>query len=103
MGINIQLEDECGVCIEKLEDPLPSSLQLHNLLFYESTELPLVSGIDPYGDTVFNRQQMKRFLSEWSTLSSLVTPADRQVMDEVKRMAEICRESVHTYLRFIGD
>ncbi len=103
MGINVQLEDERGTCLEMLEDYLPGSLKLHNLVFYGRSDFPLVGSIHPYGDTIFNRLQMRQLLKEWAVLISRVQESERIVMEETRRLAEACRDGVHLYLRFIGD
>ncbi len=41
MGINVQLEDENGTCIELLDDPSPPSPNLQNVAFDGTAEFPL--------------------------------------------------------------
>ncbi len=66
--------------------------------------LPMLSLIDPYGNTIFNGLQMKAFLAEWDLLARGVSDNDeKQTMTEVRRLAERCWREPHTYLRFIGD
>ncbi|MGA2117577.1 MAG: hypothetical protein ABSH56_22800 [Bryobacteraceae bacterium] len=54
MGLGIELQDELGGRIEGIEDP-------KNLLAVllppveKGGAYPMLGGIDPYGDTVFNR------------------------------------------------
>jgi len=103
VGINIRLERENGQPVEWIEQPLPSSLQLQKLPFYESSEFPLAGSIDPYGDTIFNRLQAAQLLLEWAGLTSRVEESERQVMEEVRRLLAMCHDGVHLYVRFIGD
>ena len=65
---------------------------------------PLLSGIDPFGKTVFNHRQMEEFLREWEQAKARVK--DESQMDawqRVKRMAESCRQDRDLYLRFVGN
>jgi len=65
---------------------------------------PFFAQIDWYGDTVFNRIQMPRFLSAWQTLAQHVRDdQEKKLVEEIERLAQRCEESVHLYLRFIGD
>ena len=55
--------------VVKLEDDLGERsdwVMLHSVIpSRDEKEYPLLSGIDPYGKTVFNHLQMERFLEEW--------------------------------------
>ncbi len=61
----------------------------------------LLRYVDPYGDTYFNRMQMRDFLADWNTLKP--TADQRREWKSVREMAERCHDEVHLYLRFIGD
>ena len=66
--------------------------------------LILLSAIDPYGDTIFNRIQMERFLSEWTSLASRCrTEEEKDLVSKIATLALRCRDEVHLYLKFIGD
>src|SRR5882762_3840829 len=68
MGLDIELQDERGGPLESISDP---QNLLGRLLPPNSDEsCLLVASIDPYGDTVFNRIQMERFLREWRVVSA---------------------------------
>jgi hypothetical protein len=65
---------------------------------------PLLGGINPYGDTVFNRIQMGRFLREWDAVSSkAVTTEERELVSKVGELALRGRSEVHLYIKFVGD
>jgi hypothetical protein len=65
---------------------------------------PMLASIDPYGDTVFNRMQINRFMTEWKTLFSRAsTPEEESLLDAVIELAEKSKQDVHLYLVFIGD
>lgn len=103
VGLEIQLQDEWGGRIEGIADP---KNLLADLLppYGRSDAYPMLAGIDPYGDTVFNRLQSPRFLSEWvDVVSNARTQEDRELVSEIERLARRCSDEVHTYLKFIGD
>ena len=67
----------------------------------EFSQLPY---IDPYGDTLFNRLQMEPFLAEWSLLPRTgLSERDITVLDAVERLAKVCKNDIHLYLKFVGD
>ena len=102
MGINVALVEEHGDELEYMGDPKGL---LGNLLPPgDDLDHPVLMSIDFYGDTVFNRIQMTRFLSEWAYAESrAVTEQDRELVAAVRRMATRCLNEVHLYLKFMGD
>lgn len=102
MGFNIRLEDEHGVVAEQIDDP-------RGLLYKVLPEQPdgsyqYLPFIDRYGDTVFNRPQMKPFIAEWSRLIGECSDVElRHLLNAVRRLAASCEEGVHLYLRFVGE
>jgi hypothetical protein len=99
MGIDIQLQDEDGEILDRISD---EKHLLHDLL--PSGDHSLLSGIDPYGDTIFNRIQMDDFLSEWAKLKvKQMSSAQALHLDRVEGLALRCKEGVHLYLKFVGD
>jgi hypothetical protein len=102
MGLEIQLQDERGGMIESVID---SKNLLPDLLPSEekNDSHPMLSGIDLYGDTVFKRIQMPRFLSEWANVVAAVrTQEEQALVSEIERLARRCSTDVHQYLKFIG-
>jgi hypothetical protein len=64
----------------------------------------MLSSIDPYGNTVFNRLQIERFLEEWATVSVKARSSEeRSLLAAIEKMAFRCQREVHLYLKFIGD
>ena len=103
MGLSVVLEDERG---ERQGTPIEDPKG------FLTSELPPVEGkgyaylpyIDRYGDTIFNRPQMVPFLREWQQLQRSVSGIEpRMLMEQVEQLAIECRDSVHLYLRFVGD
>jgi hypothetical protein len=102
MGFNVQLEDEHGVVAEQIDDPRGL---LYNVLPEEaSAEFVYLPYIDRYGNTVLNRPQMDPFLREWELLIRSCHDLEvRRLLGEVQRLASMCQNRVHMYLRFIGE
>ena len=103
MGLMVKLYDEQGAPQgDSVEDPTNI---LHRLLQEkELTAYPMLSGIDWYGDTIFNGQQMQRFIPEWQSLSSMAkSPEEQQIVGEVLDLARRCKDGIHLFLRFVGD
>ena len=99
MGIFISLQKENGSQMEGIGDPTNI---LHRVLPHGGDDV--LSGIDWYGDTVFNRQQMARFLSAWKTLKTATEdPEALALLSAIERLAEQCANGTHLYLKFIGD
>ncbi|GEL98047.1 hypothetical protein CTE05_15940 [Cellulomonas terrae] len=68
-------------------------------------DTPLLIGVDAYGNTVFNRHQIRRQLpGELEHLREKVTDAESAAMfDELERLMAVATERVHRYLWFLGD
>jgi hypothetical protein len=63
----------------------------------------LLSGVDPFGKTVFNHLQMETFLKEWETARVRVRDDSQlEAWQQIKHMAETCRHDRDLYLRFVG-
>jgi hypothetical protein len=103
MGLTVELRDEQGdLQGQSVEDP---TNVLHRLLRERDlAAYPMLSGIDWYGDTIFNGQQMERFLPEWRTLSDAAKSAEEQgIAAAVLELAQRCQEGVHLFLKFVGE
>jgi hypothetical protein len=96
MSLVVKLEDELGEHGEWviLNSVIPTD---------GDGAYPLLSGIDPFGRTVFNHRQMAEFLSEWERVRERVR--DESQMEawlRVKQMAESCFQDRDLFLRFVG-
>jgi hypothetical protein len=102
MGLCIALENEAGEALQSVVDP---KNLLHKLLPpNEDQSNPMLASIDCYGNTVFNRVQMNRFIAEWNELAQRTHGDDEEALiAAVKQLALRCQEGVHLYIRFIGD
>jgi hypothetical protein len=101
MAFDIQLEDEHGAPLAKLPDInniLPRLLDRTN----ESSDCCLPF-IDPYGNTVFNRLQMERFVQELERVSQGASGDEAMFAYRLRELALRCLQEVHLYLKFYGD
>lgn len=102
MGLEIVLQTELGARVDAVADPKNYLGKL--LPEIDGEKCPILGGIDPYGDTIFNGIQMRRFLLEWVEVSAKAdTPEERQLVSKVEELARRCRDEVHLYIRFVGD
>jgi hypothetical protein len=97
MSLVVKLEDDLG---ERSE-----WVMLHGVVPAARHEnFALLSGIDPFGKTVFNHLQMKTFLQEWDRAKERVRDESQlEAWEKVKQMAETCRDDRDLYLRFVGN
>ncbi len=97
MSLVVKLEDDLG---ERSEWVI-----LHGVIpGNQAGEFPLLSGIDHFGKTVFNLQQMAIFLREWERVKDRARDESQmEAWQKIKEMAETCREDRDLYLRFVGN
>ena len=102
MGLAITLQDERGVELDSVVDAKNFLGEL--LPEHDDRAHPMLASIDFYGDTIFNRMQMDRFLVEWSDVVSKANiPEEKALVSAIEGMARRCLDEVHLYLKFIGD
>src|ERR1700680_568568 len=97
MSLVVKLEDDLGYTSEGVivNGVVPPTSHDYFLL---------LSGIDPFGKTVFNHLQMEPFLKEWDRAKDRVRDDTQlQAWEKVKQMAETCRHDRDLYLRFVGN
>jgi len=97
MSLVVKLEDDLGERSEWviLNGVIPAS---------NDASFVLLSGIDPFGKTVFNHQQMEFFLQEWDGVKDRARDeSQKEAWTKVKEMAEACRHDRDLYLRFVGN
>src|SRR5438046_3047207 len=89
MGIDVVLIDEFGGKIDEFPDPMGLLVPLFPP--EDNPAYPFLASIDPYGDTIFNRMQMKRFLIEWNyVIAQARSDSERDIAEAVQRMASRC-------------
>ena len=97
MSLVVKLEDDLGERSEwvVLHGVVPAA---------NHADFLLLSGIDPFGKTVFNHLQMETFLKEWDRAKARVRDETQlDAWQKVKLMAETCRHDRDLYLRFVGN
>ncbi|MGB8012794.1 MAG: hypothetical protein WCF68_14365 [Terriglobales bacterium] len=97
MSLVVKLEDDLGERSEwvLLNGVVPAT---------RDADFLLLSGIDPFGKTVFNHLQMAAFLAEWERAKERARDeSQREAWEKVKQMAETCRHDRDLYLRFVGN
>jgi hypothetical protein len=98
MPISLVLRKEQGEEIRRADGPYtPAEVTLGG-------QYPLLSGIDPYSNTIFNARQMRQLLVEVERL--MLEGVSRQERASLEAVAEFCREGqrgAHRFLWFIGD
>lgn len=102
MGIiMIALVDEHGAQTAKVE---ADTHLLDDLLpAYDDRAYQCLRFIDIYGDTVFNRLQMKDVAIEWERIAAASGSPVAPLFGEVRELIERCAHEPHTYLKFFGD
>jgi hypothetical protein len=102
MGLCIALKNESGEQVDLIPDE--KNLLARLIDSPDVKAFPMLASIDKYGDTIFNRMQIERFLTEWETLfSKAVTAEEKTLLKAVKNLGEASLHGVHQYLVFIGD
>jgi hypothetical protein len=98
MGIHVLMKDENGTT-EAIGGTFVYRVGLPH-----ASEYPLLSGIDPTGDTMFNAPQTRSLMSEVDLRlnDTSVEPDERHSLEELKRFW-YGNARVHRYLWFIGD
>jgi hypothetical protein len=99
MGISIVLRNERGDDIHRLAAPY-----VHPAASWVASAYPLLSGIDPDGNTIFNARQMQQMLPEVEGLLGI--DLGNEERESVAGVASLCLEGQrppHRYLWFIGD
>jgi hypothetical protein len=98
MPISVVLRKERGEEIRRADRPYVPAEAAYGGRF------PLLSGVDPYSNTIFNGRQMRELLIEVERLMREgLTDEERASLEVVE---EFCREGqkgAHQFLWFIGD
>lgn len=98
----VSLRDERGSHLVEIGRPTGSKDPLSKI---DSTVFPLLSSIDPYGNTIFNRIQMSRLPGEIQRLINSIMLSSDEV-DFLNKITELCSQGSrkpHHYLWFLGD
>jgi hypothetical protein len=67
-------------------------------------DTPLLVAVDPHGDTVFNRFQIRQQLPrEIEYLRASLVSDSQPMLDELERLMAVALDRVHRYVWFVGD
>lgn len=101
MGIDVRIQDERGRVIKELLDP--RSL-VPALLPPETNGSVCLRFVDRYGDTYFNQVQVPFLIAELrAAVRACSDGAAKTHGEAVVSLVESAQDSMHTYVRFIGD
>jgi hypothetical protein len=96
--INMQVRQELrGAVVATAACGLPWETTLAGL---DQGAFPMLAALDPYGDAVFNRQQIPALLKE---LDQLPLERGGTWVAEVRTLCELVSQKTHHYILFIGD
>lgn len=97
--ISVQIKKARGEVIRKIiADPDFAPV----LLGVDGAHYPYLSGIDPYGDTIFNGLQAQRLLDELNSYKTTCS-ASAKFMKDLEEMCRMVKSGTHIFLWFIGD
>jgi len=102
LGLTVVRQNESGKVIDRIDD---SQNLLTDLLPNDDGSFFCLRFIDWYGDTIFNRLQIKeQFLPEWKRLfRQSLNEEQRRLLRSIEKVAERCLDQPHQYLKSIGD
>lgn len=101
MGLTIRLEGENGNEIESFED---KDLFQTIIPDYNDKNSYCLRFIDLYGDTTFNNLQAPNLIDELEQkLDDSISIDLKDLILNIIRLANRCRNEVHLYLKFYGD
>ncbi|MEG8281213.1 MULTISPECIES: hypothetical protein [unclassified Streptomyces] len=70
----------------------------------ESSNLPMLNRVDPYGTLILTSQDMPQFLSEVDVeRSSVDGDSERNILTAIRGLAERCADEVSMELHLEGD
>jgi hypothetical protein len=101
MGITVVLQTIDG---KKLGSVTNTTGVLDRVLPIGDARFPMLRYVDPYGNTIFNGQQMYPLLEELDRLAGEYSSVEENdLLAQVRELAVHCRDHPHKFLRFIGD
>jgi hypothetical protein len=100
VAISVVLKDEAGKVLARMLRPYVPLVSGGDLLEY-----PMLSHIDPYGNTIYNRGQMRTLRTELGRFTDSVELSGES-SEMVQQLLAICAKGLerpHRYLWFVGD
>ena len=99
MPIDVEWQGEDGDTLGRYEGPL---ITLDLVERAEPTSVCL-RFIDPWGNTIFNQQQLPVLIKELEALASRTRDGQTKVIAALVAFLRPACDQVHTYIKFIGD
>jgi len=101
MGIGVVLQTIDG---KRIGSVTKTFGVLDRVLPIGDTRFSMLRYIDPYGNTIFNGDQMYPLLEELDRLAHEVSSEEgKGLLAQIRELAIHCRDHPHEFLRFIGD
>ena len=98
--IRIDLRSSRGEVLDSLEaDPKFDPV----LLGIDRVAYPILGHLDPYGDTILNRMQVRTLLDEIDRLGSDAKLIPPQFQESIVELCKKCLAKPHRFLWFIGE
>ncbi|MGI5226491.1 hypothetical protein [Actinoallomurus sp. CA-142502] len=99
MGISVQIRTFTGAVEATCTHPAIDGLceRARHL------DLPMLGGVDPHDDTVFNRSQMRLVIPELHRLAEETSDGEAQAAQEIIELTGRIEREPHRYLLFNGD
>lgn len=99
MPISVLLRKERGEIVRSMTvpyEPAPAS--------WDAEEHPMLAGVDPHGNAIFNARQMRRIrLEAEALLAGELTLGQRLALEGVVELCDAGQRPPHRYLWFVGD
>jgi len=101
MPIKVILQTVDG---NRQDEVLDANCALAKIWPVRDSTFPLLQYVDPYGNSIFNRQQMHQVVEELDVLlSRVLTDEQKEILLRVRGLAAKCKDRPHLFLRFRGD
>lgn len=98
--MTVELRDAHSIAVRRIVD---GATDLSSVLpALGDPDFPMLSLVDPYGDTIFSSLQMRAVIPELHRLRKL-SPNPQLVLDELEDLADEGAEGIHVFLVFVGD
>jgi hypothetical protein len=97
--IDVRIENENGRPTSSFDDPPSAAL----LIDHATAATHCLQYIDPYGDTIFNANQVSRLCEEIASVAVQVSPSERPRLERLIAFLRSALNRPHSYVRFVGD
>ena len=102
MGINCALTDEQGSKLQMVIDE--KNVFSKFVVDGQAGKLKLLKYIDPWGNTYFNSVQLDDLIEDIDAVIKGAKDAElTDFLSKVREYAHYCKNTQHTYIKFIGD